>query len=825
MRLRTPVVFVVAALAVPFLAIPSQPASAGDAAAPPSHTSALPAASANALTVAVAMVPVSLQRRAETFLGEQRSRDRAWEHVRGLAPRALPVYDPGEDAPAYFAFAVENTDRSTRGYVLLTTDDRDFPVLEAPEGGQDIVAQLRAAAPSSKLDIARVVRLGPHSYVAENARREQIARIGRMPFRVEGVTPDLLDLDERERQGDAFASSTVSTQHSPAFVKSLRYEAWSSYADFRAKAASHDVIAHEMSRRNAAGAWRTEHALQENALVVPPYATYAFALLEGRGSVEATREGTSVSTFIERDAAGRLVLRVVGGANVATDGDETRVRLSYADGTEENLRFAGERGNLLGTVAPLKPPVNLPTHPIPLPTPKINPQVHPAGPAVTIAPPPLTTAIPPTPRPVGTPLRPLNFVPLDSIVGCAAGTGRLRTSLTTYVGSQNTPGSSTGTITATFPYELSTSISIAVSTAESIVPGVTAFTINGVNAAGAKTYLSAQRDPSGNVTLEMVPGSALNPTIQWRIGMADDGRFYFYSLYVRAFLGYSDAGNLSVGAPVPFENGVQENHWADFLPICTTTPGEVWTNSAGSIATWADNRKYDQIPNGHAPNDSPCYSGCGATAWAMLFGWADAKAATPGNEFARANGLFKSGATKTGDPSAIAPELLWTLRENQHDANGAMDPGAAAMIWEIRSYLNDWGVSGCGPGGERFTGPWIMAQAHQYFASRADVSLTADYDGAGGMTNGAREDAKAMMTRNHRPVILGIGSLLGTGHYPLGIGWGSSTYKLWNRTSGQSTTSHDYFMINMGWGLLHVDIVPPGTWFRGGLHPTADKGS
>src|SRR5262249_9002122 len=37
-----------------------------------------------------------------------------------------------------------------------------------------------------------------------------------------------------------------------------------------------------------------------------------------------------------------------------------------------------------------------------------------------------------------------------------------------------------------------------------------------------------------------------------------------------------------------------------------------------------DQRLYTQMPSSeNPPNNSGCWSGCGATAWAMIFGWAD----------------------------------------------------------------------------------------------------------------------------------------------------------------------------------------------------------
>lgn len=775
-------------------------------------------------------VPIAVQRRAETFFAEQRRPGRAWSEARGLGDAALPVYDAFSSEPGYYAFSVVGRDGRPMGHALLTVDERDFPVVDAPEGGDDLLAQLEAARTRPGA-IVRVVRLGTAAYVGEGARHEELARIGALPFKVEGLTSDILALTEADTAGHAFASGGKLTS-SPPRMHALRFDGFGSYDELRATGKAQVDIAGEITRRNARAAWRDERALAEDAIVVAPYETYGFRLLEGRGAFEHEIEGTSVATFFERDVDGRTVLRVVGRPATAQARGETRVRVQYADGAVERFRFVpSDAKNLLALPSPSTPPIALPPKPIPLPpnvrfTPGAVPVPKTAA-SLTLVPATPSSNISTTLRPVGTRVPMLNRLPLDGVTPCAPGTGRLRTSIGTYVGATHPIRNAAGVddLVATFPYELSTSITVRFLNQPSIRgTREMVFTLSAQGASGM-TSLSAERDPAGNGVLRMVTGSDLNPTIQWVVGTARDGRFYFYSLFARGFLVVFDDGSLGLTAPMPFDDATEENAPLGFLPICTTTPGEVWMHRGGPNAAFLDARKYDQIRPGRAPNDSPCASGCGATAWAMLFGWADFRASVGDTEWVRAGGIFRSGATRTGNPTAVAPELFWTARTNGHDrASEPFDADVARMIWEIRASMNDVAAAGCAANGERWTAPHIMAQAHQYLAGRTDASLTADYDGAGVMTTGGRELAKSIISR-HRAVILGIGSLIGTGHYPLGVGWGSSTYRLWNPVSGASTASHDYFAIYMGFGEIYLRVVPAGTWFQGALHPTADKGS
>lgn len=822
-------VFACLGVASAFVALSALSPNAPRAHAAPSVSSASPLVSP---LVAMTAVPPLLQRRAETFLAEQSGPGRAWSDARGLADTAIPVHDAFSSEPAYYAFGVVGRDGRAMGYMLLAVDERDFPVVEAPEGGDDLATQLEAARSRPGV-ITRVVRVGVRSYVAEGAAREEVARIGHLPFKVDGVTPDILRLTEKDTEGHAYAGGGKVETSLPRMGTPLHWGGFATYAEYRNEAGAQEAIASEITRRNARAAWRDERALGESALVVEPYQTYGFRLLGGRGDFEHEVHGTSVFTFVERDADGHTTLRVVGKPN-GRAGDETRVRVQYADGAVEHFRFVPppDTKNLLGLAPPASPPLRLPPKPVPLPpNVRFNPVTLPTGPKVAAS----VTLVPTTPptsivtrvRPTGTRVNQLDRLPLDGVTPCATGTGRLRTAMNTYVGALHPTHFPSGTdeIVAKVPYELASSITIR-PLAQASIRGTRemVFTLSAQGASGM-TSLSAQRDPAGNTVLRMVTGTDLNPTIQWIIGAARDGRFYFYSLFTRSFLVPYDDGTLGLTETMPFEDATEENAALGFLPMCTTTPGEVWIHRGGPNGAFNDVRKYDQIRQGRAPNDSPCMSGCGATAWAMLFGWADLRASVGDTEWGTSGGLFRSGASRTGNPAAVAPELFWPSRTNGHDRNAEpFDSDAANMIWEIRSYMNDVGAAGCASNGERWTAPHIMAQAHQYFAGRAGVSLTADYDGAGIMTTGGRELAKSIISR-HRPAILGMGALIGSGHYPLGVAWGSSTYRLWNPVSGASTASHDYFVTYMGFGEIHFGVIPAGTWFQGALHPTTDKGS
>ena len=81
---------------------------------------------------------------------------------------------------------------------------------------------------------------------------------------------------------------------------------------------------------------------------------------------------------------------------------------------------------------------------------------------------------------------------------------------------------------------------------------------------------------------------------------------------------------------------------------------------------WDDQRYYSQIPPGDSPNSSSCYSGCGATAWTMLYGWLE-------NE----EGLSKliPNAASQCD-TTDTDNVQWVLRQQDLDTFCLGDGGA-----------------------------------------------------------------------------------------------------------------------------------------------------
>lgn len=216
--------------------------------------------------------------------------------------------------------------------------------------------------------------------------------------------------------------------------------------------------------------------------------------------------------------------------------------------------------------------------------------------------------------------------------------------------------------------------------------------------------------------------------------------------------------------------------------------------------TGLDQRKYDQFGPGTAPNTSSCKSGCGPTAWAMLFGWADLQASRPGSVWAGRWGLYRQSGGRGAD--AVAP------RE--------MDQGVRNMVWEIRSDLGTW----CNPFNENAaTFPWDMDQATGYLSGRTSVRLSTYYNSFGITEGRLRDQAKNRLRYDRVPVIIGTGWL---NHYPLAWKFASRSRLVEKCFLWQCWKERQYsqwFYVNQGWGGRKDGWVPADTWFAGYIKP------
>ncbi|MFN2284216.1 MAG: hypothetical protein ACK2UQ_07325 [Anaerolineae bacterium] len=212
-----------------------------------------------------------------------------------------------------------------------------------------------------------------------------------------------------------------------------------------------------------------------------------------------------------------------------------------------------------------------------------------------------------------------------------------------------------------------------------------------------------------------------------------------------------------------------------------------WAGSHG------DQRLYNQMAANDPQNPSSCWSGCGATGWAMLFGWADNQAASGNAYWAPRWGLYReNGGYGT---NVVAPQY-W-------------DTGVKNMIWEIRQRIGTFCAFGSGA-----TAPWDMSGASGYLAGRTGTRLYTHYNSVGIQEGGLRERARDSIIYRDTPAIIGTGWL---NHYPLAYGY---AWRSRRRCFIGCWTEYDrWFYVNQGWGGSDNGWVSAGTWFAGEIRP------
>jgi hypothetical protein len=250
-----------------------------------------------------------------------------------------------------------------------------------------------------------------------------------------------------------------------------------------------------------------------------------------------------------------------------------------------------------------------------------------------------------------------------------------------------------------------------------------------------------------------------------------------------------------------------------YLPLVTRGDGPVTGQVARTQSTarvqgswawywaWAgtnDQRFYKQIAFYPPPTVSGCPSGCGATAWAMLFGWADYQAGSLQWSYWRPRwGIYR----QNGSYGANARAPVY------------MDAGVRNMTWEIREDIATWCAFGSAP-----TFPWDMDQASYYLQGRSGTRVVTHYNVFGISEGRLRRYARDSILHRKTPAIIGTGWL---NHYPLAYG-----YQWWSRRVRKcfiwcwyTTQYNRQFWVNQGWGGSGNGWIPASTWFAGEIYP------
>jgi hypothetical protein len=179
---------------------------------------------------------------------------------------------------------------------------------------------------------------------------------------------------------------------------------------------------------------------------------------------------------------------------------------------------------------------------------------------------------------------------------------------------------------------------------------------------------------------------------------------------------------------------------------------------------WGDQRRYTQEWGTY------CWSGCGATAWAMDYGWFDYK-----------------GYCNAID--GVAP---------LYNNNAVRD-----CIWYIVPQIGTWCAGSSGA-----TNPWDMYKGYKWAQSRGHgYSVSWAWTVPCFSWSTCREKARDSIRDLGRPAIIGIGC---TGaHYPLAYGYAWQEYT-W---AGITWSYNRWFKCNMGWGGGSPEWKKASVWY------------
>lgn len=766
----------IAILALSSLALLAGPAQSS-APRPSGASNALARAEAEAslahLEVELSSLPVEIHRRAVSFLELERERPGSkWVGAR-LADRVLPMMRPGDPAPTYYEIRVLDERGDPVGYFVLSTGEHDHPVPIAVEEGVPRSNELALGIEPGQ-SAARVHFLSAVSWVAEGAHGQSLAQLGGLPPKILDADESLLSLSDEAR---ASRSSWIPTGGGEGRLvhkapeRAIELGTWSSWDELRREYVSNYAVPHEIMRRNAADDWdllREGSALAEG--LQPGW--FREVPLLSRGGAKLTIEGAG-SRFVRVE---RLERPLEGDDAFAVfvdevEGDQVHpldVRVDYGDGSSEVHHFAIARR--VPTTFADAPGSTVPDAELAaLAELAARPSAHLAAPTAT------AVAMP----------------ECNKVV--------LRSAYETYVFARDGGGS----------------------TLEARGGWIGGWEIFRLDKAGSGVY--ALRAPNGKyVKAEWggggavkVDGGGIEAYTKFRRKAFDDGtvelRANHKDMPLRVFGDGAVNANASGGnTRLRLEYCAPERLSAH------------WAGANDPIGAMRNVRKYDQLQGSQAPNRAPCASGCGATVWAMVFGWADHMAAKNHPKWGHYKGLYRKDGAKTG-PDEDAPEFMWSnmpARVLGSRADADLVAGVGKITEEIRTYLDDWGAAGCTVTGSRFTVPHIMAQARQYVTTRGiDIGLTADYDGAGIMTHAGKMNALGQIKDHDRVVAIGIGYF---SHYPLAYGYEHARFAAWDAGNKRwaTRTEHHRFVVNMGWAQYGSANVPFDSWFAGYLTPT-----
>ena len=295
-------------------------------------------------------VPVEYHRMAAQHVEEKSATDSAptWENA-SLSGVVRVYYRPDVDGPAYYEFEVDPD-----GFVIVSTGDHDYPIPNWGFDRQSVGRLLELDAWADGEDIGRFYKLDSLYYVAESPDGRMVAEQGDQIFKIEGLSPDLLDQDPEQFDGYASVIPTepgeddreaegiehaVREEHRPELAEEIEYEGWSSWEELVEGYEDTYAMFIEALRREAADSWEGTEAGWETGRPVTVETGHVEVLLFPEAEYHVDGEGR------DRVRVGRLDREGTAPALeiAVTDPPEEKVgfavNIEYENGIIEERRF------------------------------------------------------------------------------------------------------------------------------------------------------------------------------------------------------------------------------------------------------------------------------------------------------------------------------------------------------------------------------------------------------------------------------------------------------------------------------------------------------
>jgi hypothetical protein len=233
-----------------------------------------------------------------------------------------------------------------------------------------------------------------------------------------------------------------------------------------------------------------------------------------------------------------------------------------------------------------------------------------------------------------------------------------------------------------------------------------------------------------------------------------------------------------------------------------------WYPEVDSLASArADQAWYGQLDKGDDYNPYKCVSGCGGTAWAMLFAWADHRASMPAADtgWDKRWGLFRKNAADYPAADAVAP-----LSFNSDGARRFV----GGIAGELEGVLAACGEDADG-NSKRWTAPNVMNDVEDWLHARSWADIKVNYSLLGRTSLDREEIVTRELQEKNRPVIAGIGHFE---HYTLVYGIETTTTTV-SAPGEYSSTTTERWRVNNGWGDKSVSdaTISPYAFFVGRL--------